>query len=102
MRYSDSYITINNKQVKQINKTTALKLFNKGETIFLHPSNMSLNNSWQSPFNINLDKSEPLEKYNSYAKKNISQFNVILNEFEYYNCCSELGKYANFFIQINN
>ena len=124
MKYSNNYITINNKQVKQINKTTAKNLFNNGETIFFHPCNMVLNNAWQNPMGIKIDKTEPLFKYYGYMKgtkirltcktlkeasdnlseghKKIYQFDNVLNSFEYYNCCSERGKYANFFVQINN
>ena len=101
MKYSNNYITINNKQVKQINKTTAKNLFNNGETIFFHPSNMRLNNFWQNPQGIKIDETEPLFKLSDGYKK-IYQFDNVLNSFEYYNCCSERGKYANFFAQINN
>ena len=123
MKYSNTYISIENKQVKQVNKTTALKMFNNGKKIYLHPSNMVLNNSWQRPMPINLDNSEPLFKYCGYSKgikffrscktldeakkelrygfKKRYQFDNILNSFENYNCCNERGKYANFFVEIN-
>tara|TARA_R110002020_G_scaffold2168_7_gene10003 strand:+ start:177 stop:548 length:372 start_codon:yes stop_codon:yes gene_type:complete len=123
MKYSNSHISIENKQVKQVNKTTALKMFNNGKKIYLHPSNMTLNNYWQKPMLIQLDESEPLFKYCGYSKgikffmtcktledakkelrddfKKRYQFDNVLNSFENYNCCSERGKYANFFAEIN-
>jgi hypothetical protein len=124
MKYSNEYITINNKQVKQVNKTTAKKLFNKGETVFFHPCNMMLNNSWQKPMSIKIDESEPLFKYCGYNKgikffmtcktleeaeenlrtgfKKIYQFDTVLNSFENYNCCNERGNYTNFFVEVKS
>ena len=123
MKYSNEFIEIGNQQVKQVNKTTALKMFNNGKKIYLHSSNMRLNNLWQKPMPIQLDDSEPLFKYGGYSKgikffmtcktledakkelrddfKKIYQFNNVVNSFENYNCCSERGKYANFFVEIN-
>ena len=123
MKYSNEFIEIGNQQVKQVNKTTALKMFNNGKKIYLHSSNMRLNNLWQKPMPIQLDDSEPLFKYCGYYKgikffmtcktledakkelrddfKKIYQFNNVVNSFENYNCCSERGKYANFFVEIN-
>lgn len=86
MRYANEFIKIDNKQVKQINKTTAKKLYNEGETIYLNACKMSLNNCWTSPM--------PLDN------KAQEKFSTMVNEYEYYNCCSERGNYANFFTQI--
>jgi len=124
MKYSNQYITINSKQVEQINKTKARILFNKGKTILFHPCNMFLYNDWQTPLSVKLDESQPLFKYSGYHKrikffttyetlqdanenlrdgfKKIYQFDNVLNSFEYYNCCSQRGNYTNFFAEVKN
>ena len=86
MRYTNEFIKIDNKQVKQINKLTAKKEYNKGNKIYLNACNMRLDNCWSLP--ISLDN------------KSGVKFTTILNEYEYYNCCNERGRYANFFIEV--
>lgn len=86
MRYSDEFITIGKKQVKQVNKTLAKKLYDNGKEIFLNSCNMRLNNMWTSPMPLN--------------NSNEEKFESVVNSFEYYNCCNERGKYANFFTEI--
>ena len=86
MRYKE--ITVNGVNYKQINKTSANKLYSSGGEIFLLPCNVNPNSHW-----INLMP----------AKLDILQdrtFDVLVNEFEYYNCCNELGRYSVFFKQI--
>lgn len=86
MKYSDQFIQIGNTTVKQVNKVQAKKLYDNGKQIYLHACNMRLNNAWQSPM--------PLD--NSQGEK----FSTMVNEFEYYNCCNERGKYSNFFVNL--
>lgn len=88
MKYTGKILAIQGKKVKQVNKTLAKKHFDKGETIFLNACNMRINNSWSSPMPIN--------------NENEKKFDTVVNEFEYYNCCNERGKYANFFIELTN
>ena len=87
MKYSNQYITINNKQVKQVNKTTAKKLYDSGIKIYLHPCNMMLNNCWMSPMPLDNTSGE--------------RFKTVVNGYEYYNCNNELGSYCNFFTEVN-
>ena len=87
MKYSNEFIQINNKTVKQINKTVAKKLYDSGKTIFLNACNMGMNNHWTSPM--------PLD--NKAGEK----FETMLNEYEYYNCCNERGLYSNFSTEVN-
>lgn len=92
MRYSGEIITLRdlNVRVKQVNKTAARKLYNEGKTIYLNACNMRLNNPWTSPF--------PMSK-NSEAW-NGDTFDDRANEFQWYNCDSERGKYANLFVEV--
>lgn len=74
--------------VRQINKKEARKLYENNVEIFLQSSNMRLENFWQSPM--------PLKKEN--ARWEGETFDTICNEFEYYNCDCERGKYIHFFV----
>ena len=75
------------KTVKQVNKTTARKLWNKGVSIFLHPSKMRFDNPWQQPY------------LTSKSTNNVSEdFDQVHNDYRYYNCDSERGKYIHFFV----
>jgi len=87
MKYKDEILKIGAYNCKQVNKTTARKLFDAGESIYLHPCNMMLENAWQLPF--------------SCSNKNNVDFDNLVNTYTYYNCLQELGSYANFFTEIN-
>lgn len=78
--------------VKQINKTTARKLYNSGESILVHPCNMLFDNVWQSPYNINIKDDI----------RGAENFDGRINDYTYYNCDNYRGKYPCFFIIIEN
>ena len=88
MIYTNEVIRIHNLHinVKQINKTKARILFDEGKTIYLHPCNMVINSVWSTPTGHN--------KNGGY------KFDQLVNEWKYYNCSNELGKYPNFFIEV--
>ena len=67
-------------------KDVARKLFNEGRIIYLTPSNIVASDSspWIKPYPLN-----------NRAGQNLDD---IVNNFEYYNCCWELGYYTNFWI----
>lgn len=94
MRYSGEIITLRPSgiRVKQVNKTTARKLYNEGKTIYMHSCNMTLNNPWTSPYDININ--------GRYGLANTS-FDSMVLDFQYYNCDAERGKYANFFVEVD-
>jgi len=73
-------------QYTRIRKDVARRLFKEGKTIYLTPSNVAASDSnmWIKPYAIN-NRSE-------------RDFDDIVNNFEYYNCCYELGYYTNFWI----
>ena len=87
MKYTNEFIKIGNTEVKQINKTTARKMYEDGKDIYLNACNMRINNSWTSPMLLN-----------NKAKE---KFKTMINEYEYFNCCNERGNYANFFTAKN-
>ena len=71
---------------RRIRKDVARRMYKKGKTIYLTPSNVAASDSnmWIKPYPIN----------NSSGKN----FDNIINEYEYYNCNWELGYYTNFWI----
>ena len=81
LAYSDQYT--------RIRKDVAKRLFNKGKTIYLTPSNIAASDSnpWIKPYAIKQEEGE-----------GEGEFNKRVNAFEYYNCNHRLGYYANFWI----
>ena len=71
----------------KIRKSTARKLFNEGHELIIIPCNCSPNGVWFKGFRICKTKLEN------------SDFDRLINEFEYYNCNSELGRYTHYYIE---
>ena len=71
----------------KIRKNKARKLFNEGCELIIIPCNCSPNGVWLTGFRI--------------CKTNLenSDFDRLINEFEYYNCNSELGRYTHYYIE---
>lgn len=78
-------VTIKN-DFKRVTITQARKLYNNGHTLYIVPSKVypSYNNMWIQPYKAN--------------KNNDGDFEKLVNSYEYYNCNSELGRVANFYI----
>lgn len=78
----------------RVNKARARHLYNQGVTISLLPCKVSytpavLNpNSWVNPIKISRETSTQTQNH----------FDRTVNEFEYYNCCAELGYYAHYYV----
>ncbi len=70
----------------RIRKDVARRLFNRGRIIYLTPSKIVASDSsmWIKPYPINNRAGQ--------------DFDSIVNNFEFYNCCWELGYYTNFWI----
>lgn len=70
----------------RIRKDVARRLFKEGKTIYLTPSNIIPIDSgpWIKPYPIDNRAGQ--------------DFDSIVNNFEYYNSCYELGYYTNFWI----
>lgn len=71
---------------KRVRKDVARRLFDQGRIIYLTPSKIVATDSgeWIKPYPIN-----------NRAGHN---FDDVVNNFEFYNCCYELGYYTNFWI----
>ena len=74
--------------IKQIQKRTARKLFEAGETIYMQSSNFHPFGVWSQCIDIKKDIN------------NSDSFDSIINNFEYYNCSSEQGLYTTFYKKI--
>ena len=72
--------------MKKIRKNTARKLFNSGETLIITPCKCAPGGVWLTGFKICKNDFDYCD------------FDALINEFEYYNCNSELGKYTAFYI----
>ena len=74
--------------IKQIQKRTAKKLFETGETIYTTACNMHPFGVWTTCYVIKKDID------------NKDTFDTIVNNFEYYNCNNETGLYTTFYKRI--
>ena len=90
--------TINGKRYEQVSKPTARKLFKQGRTIYLNSCNLMPGNIWQPlcPVTIDRDRIPGLEATPE------EQFKHTVNNFEFYNCDAERGRYANYYIQVTD
>ena len=75
--------------IEQVQKRTAEKLFNAGETIFLQSCNMRPFGVWSTCHDINKERADG------------DTFESIVNSFEYYNCSAETGLYTTFYKRIS-
>ncbi len=65
------------------------------------PHKCKINNQWFKPYAIRIDK--PYQPINSNAFVTIvprnTEFDTIVNCYEYYNCNNECGNYAAYYIK---
>lgn len=87
-------LSISNKKVKQVSIKSAEKAYNDGKQLWLHPCNMRVNNLWQTPMPLN--KAD----VDNNAFTNGSSFKAMVNDYKYYNCDNERGKYPIFFVEV--
>lgn len=95
MKYKNVILKIHGKQVKQINKTEAKKLFNAGKSFFIMPCNMVFVNLWGYPYEANKN-----DAIHIGCNSQENAFDIMYNEFIYYNCNNETGKYPIFFVYV--
>ena len=70
----------------KIRKNTARKLFNDGQELIIIPCKCAPGGAWLTGFRICKNDLENAD------------FDRLINEFEYYNCNAEMGKYTAFYI----
>lgn len=70
----------------KVDKRTANKEYSKGNTIHLLPSKAVPGSIWITPVSINKQCGKP--------------FDVLINEYSYYNCNKETGLRVNYYINV--
>ena len=71
--------------ITQVQKRTAKKLFDAGETVYMQSCNMQPFGVWAACYDMNKEKADG------------ATFDAIVNNFEYYNCDNERGLYTTFY-----
>ena len=89
MIYNDIQIFIHGKQIIQINKRKARKLYDAGYETFLLPCKMAFNSRWKQPCGISKEVLTDEE----------TLFDQWVNQYEARNCNSQTGQYTRFFIR---
>lgn len=87
-------------EYKQIQKRTARKLFDQGETIYTIPCKANIFSNWIEFIKVNINKFDNTDR-EICERLNIALFDQSINEIMFYNN-SELGNYLNFYIKIEN
>lgn len=70
----------------RVQRRTAKRLFEEGKDIFITPHKMRFSTQWNPPYSIKAGRSE-------------SKFDDIVNNFVYYQCNTETGKYPSFYVK---
>lgn len=89
MRHGEFYCHTLKTTIVQITKQRARRLYEQGKTIYLQSCNMRFNTMWQSACPISKESGQWGEH----------TFDSLVNEYIYYNCDQERGKYPCFFIK---
>ena len=80
-------LKIGPKRYRKVTKPTAKKLFEKGEDILVCACKMNPSSLWR-PFTV-------ANKRNSWY----CDFEKFINEFTFYNCNAETGRYPHFYVE---
>ena len=89
-------INFNGKTYKQIQKRTAKRIFDNKKTVYVISCNANPNSPWINGFYaLGWDE---LLKHDDFIPEYDFDFEKRVNEYEYYNCNSELGNYSHFYI----
>lgn len=89
MKHGEFYCHSMKATIVQIAKQMARRLYEQGKTIYLQSCNMRFNNMWQSACPMNKESCQWGER----------TFDSLVNEYTYYNCDHERGKYPNYFVK---
>lgn len=76
---------------ERVSKPIARRAYKEGQSIWLVPSHVAFNfgNQWVVPCRIST----------ANDTNDSTDFDRTVNNYEYYNCCSELGTYTRFFVK---
>ena len=80
--------------------TTAKKLFEAGAKIRIVPNKMRPDNMWGFYADIKILNSARIQEMDDVRYCN--DFDFIVDNFKYYNCTNETGKYCSFYLLDDN
>lgn len=77
--------------MERVNKNTARNLYYQGYRIVVTPYKMRLDGPWSRPY---------LLRSENPKTEDLNMFDRIIRNFEFYNCNSELGRYAAYYVDM--
>lgn len=88
MKYG-TFTTNDGRNIRQVNKTSAKKIFASGGKVYLLASNMRFDNIWQRPVEVQKDGQQSA----GY------EFEQIIDNYMAFNCDTIRGRYVNYFVE---
>lgn len=85
IKESKSRKLVESPELKKVNVTSAKKSFENGQTVYLLPNKVRLDNAWIKPFAIDDSQGRTFDK--------------VVNDYKYYNCNSETGNNVAYYIE---
>lgn len=89
MKYG-TFKTQDGRNIRQVNKTIAKKIYESGGTVYLLPSNLTFANRTVRPQETSKDG----QQFAGY------DFEAIVNNYISFNCDTIRGRYVNYFIEL--
>lgn len=86
------------RKFKRFDKKTAIRAYKAGLSVLITPCNCGPFNMWDVAFILNR-RSSAAQPYDEYGVK--KDFESRVASFEYYNCKGELGRYAAYYMPVN-
>ena len=91
--------TIDGITYKQVQKRTAERMFCEGKTLYIIPCKANPYSPWLKLYELSQKRLQSKDDYiPEYDGLGTELFRKYINAFEYYNCNSELGTYASYYI----
>lgn len=78
------------RNIRQVNKTIAKKIYESGGIVYLLSSNLDFDNKVNRPQETSKDG----QQYAGY------DFDTIISNYIYYNCDTIRGRYVNYFVEL--
>lgn len=80
----------NPNKLERVDKRVARRLFDEGMTIQLLPCKVGHGSMWII---------SPYFTSKANIQDDTTTFDSLVDNFEYYNCCNEIGRYAAYYVQ---
>lgn len=83
---------------RRVQKMRARKIYNGGGMIYICPYKMRPGGPWSPEIAVTKTDMDAVDGA-SYFVANTRDFDVLVREFEHFNCSSSVGEYAAFYIK---